>query len=99
MFLIFQRKVPLSTLAKLDCRISTHQTGFLATNLGTKILYNLAFPISSRGRISAILPPSVKGPSADVYEGMTLVASYSSRALCSTQKVRRSFLSLEQTEL
>ena len=35
-----------------------------------KILYNLVSPTSSRLRISAILPPGYKGPSADVYDGI-----------------------------
>lgn len=86
MFLIFQHEVPLLTLTKLDCRIPSHQTGFLAANFGRLILYNHASPISSHRRISAILPPSCKGPSADVYDGMTLVASYSSRTLCAQLK-------------
>ena len=72
----------------LEARLSYFftQTGFLAAKFARKILYNLVSPTSSRLRISAILPPGYKGPSADVYDGMTLVASYSSRTPCAQLK-------------
>ena len=71
MFLILQHKLPLMKLPKLERRIFTHQTGYVATNSSTKTIYNLAFSIILRGPISAILPPSRKGSSVDVYNGMS----------------------------
>lgn len=70
MILILQHKALLSTVPKLKRRISTHETGYVTTNSGTKRLYNLAFSISSRGPMSAIHPPSCKGSSTDLYDGM-----------------------------
>ena len=70
-FLILQCKVPFAKLLKLGRRISTHWKGYVATNSGTKTLYSLVFSIIFRGPIPVILPPSRKGSSTDVFNGVS----------------------------